>query len=245
MIIIPMLGNSSRFFKAGYSVPKYELPLAGHTVFYWVLQSFRKYFNSEHFLFLVREDFDGEKFVRNELEMASIQSFEILSVRGTTEGQAATVALGIKETSHLTDSEPIYIFNADSFMPDFSLPMFESGCGGVLDVFEGEGEHWSFVEPGNNNQVLRTTEKERISNLCSNGFYAFSDANLFEEIYLEARKRKDAVNGEYYVAPLYNLLIEKGLLVNYRLVADSGCIFCGTPDEYEALINGEWSGFGH
>lgn len=33
MFIIPMAGLSSRFFKAGYTKPKYQLDLNGETVF--------------------------------------------------------------------------------------------------------------------------------------------------------------------------------------------------------------------
>ena len=33
MIVIPMLGKSSRFFDAGYERPKYQLPLGDGTVF--------------------------------------------------------------------------------------------------------------------------------------------------------------------------------------------------------------------
>ncbi|HGG7172902.1 TPA: capsular biosynthesis protein, partial [Escherichia coli] len=34
MFVITMAGLSSRFFNAGYTVPKYQLPLHGQTVFY-------------------------------------------------------------------------------------------------------------------------------------------------------------------------------------------------------------------
>ena len=63
VIVIPMLGRSSRFFNAGYSIPKYQLPLGGETVFTKVVRSFEAYFNLEHFLFLVRTDQNDFDFV--------------------------------------------------------------------------------------------------------------------------------------------------------------------------------------
>ena len=42
MIIIPMLGRSSRFFNVGYDKPKYELPLGDETVFSSSVRSFHK-----------------------------------------------------------------------------------------------------------------------------------------------------------------------------------------------------------
>lgn len=44
MFIIPMAGLSSRFFKAGYNKPKYQLMLGKETVFSWAVKSFEKYF---------------------------------------------------------------------------------------------------------------------------------------------------------------------------------------------------------
>ena len=40
MIVIPMAGLSSRFTKAGYTKPKYMLPLAGKSVFAHSIESF-------------------------------------------------------------------------------------------------------------------------------------------------------------------------------------------------------------
>ena len=45
-IIIPMAGESSRFFNAGYTVPKYMLPLGSETVFDKAIKSFKDYFNN-------------------------------------------------------------------------------------------------------------------------------------------------------------------------------------------------------
>ncbi|EKO3985769.1 capsular biosynthesis protein, partial [Vibrio fluvialis] len=42
MIMIPMAGMSSRFFKAGYSKPKYMLEAKGKTLFEHSVLSFEK-----------------------------------------------------------------------------------------------------------------------------------------------------------------------------------------------------------
>ncbi len=52
MFVLPMVGLSSRFFDAGYTLPKYQLPLHGRTVFAHVVDSFRDYFDSDEFLFI-------------------------------------------------------------------------------------------------------------------------------------------------------------------------------------------------
>ena len=45
MIVIPMAGLSSRFFKAGFEVPKYQLKINDSYVFDLALKSFIQYFD--------------------------------------------------------------------------------------------------------------------------------------------------------------------------------------------------------
>lgn len=243
MIIIPMVGKSSRFFSAGYTVPKYKLPLAGLTVFDWVLKSFQKYMGSERFIFIVRADFERDDFVRNRVESSAIEDFSIVKLDGDTEGQAHTVQLGIEGANLQQLDEPLVIFNADSFLIDFVLPSDEELGSGMIEVFVGEGEHWSFVEPKNEFQVSRTTEKDRISDLCSNGLYFFNSPKTFELGFTSMKTSKRSVKGEYYVAPLYNELIKRHYDIRYRVQSAVNCVFCGTPGEYEQLIESNWPGF--
>ncbi|WP_099299024.1 NTP transferase domain-containing protein [Corynebacterium dentalis] len=243
MIIIPMMGRSSRFFDAGYKIPKYELPLAGKTVLDWVLQSFEPYFDIETFVFVVRRDFKGKTAVQKALQRSRIAKYEILEFDQETRGQADTVYKALKALCLEESSIPLAIFNADSFLPSFEMPDLSDSDAGVIDVFQGEGDHWSFIEPGPSNTVLKTTEKERISDYCSNGFYYFRSCSIFVEAFICARGETSPLNAELYVAPLYNCLIAKGHQIRYRLQPREFNVFCGTPMEYESLNALGWPGF--
>lgn len=234
MIVIPMVGRSSRFFAAGYTRPKYELVVGDFSVFYHAVNSFRKYFESDLFLFIVRNNFGAEEFVRHELELLGLKIFHIKVLEHDTRGQADTVFQGLHDVDV---NEPLYIFNIDTFRPGFSKPEVSQSCDGYLEVFEGDGDHWSFVEPGRDAQVLRTTEKQRISNLCSDGLYFFRERSYFDEAFNYAVLNKNTVHGEFYVAPLYNYLIKRGLDIRYVRIDLREVVFCGTPLEYEALIS--------
>lgn len=238
MIIIPMMGRSSRFFDAGYSVPKYELPLAGASVFDHVLRSFADYFDDEHFLFVVRQDFGGTDYVKQRLEAHNIRHFEIVELAHDTLGQADTVYQGLQRTqaSAARLAEPLVIFNADSFLLSFRMPTVEELKDGMLEVFVGEGDHWSFVRPGEDSTVLETREKVRISSLCSDGLYFFRSAGTFTHAFEKAVTRQVLEHGEYYVAPLYNFLIEDEMTITYRVIDRSEYVVCGTPAEYEELV---------
>ena len=152
-----------------------------------------------------------------------------------TEGQAETIYLALQQLPDKQD-EPLYIFNIDTFRYDFVKPDFALACDGYIEVFQGEGEHWSFVEPTGDNDVARTTEKERISDLCSDGLYYFASNALFRHYFEQMKNRNLYVKNELYVAPMYNLLLADGKVVKYDLIAPDAIDFCGTPSEYEALL---------
>jgi hypothetical protein len=234
MFVIPMVGLSSRFFSMGYEVPKYQLPLNTSTVFTHVIESFRPYYEKDEFYFLCRNDYDADLFIRNELNKIGIKKYKIKTININTKGQAETVYIGLKE---VPSTEELYIFNIDTFLLKFRKSNFDNECQGYLEVFHGDGDHWSFVYPGNEEKVLSTTEKIRISNLCCNGLYYFKSKEIYDEIFDAERKDKNTINGEFYIAPLYNRIIAMGGQVNYKLVDESDVIACGTPEEYKKLFN--------
>lgn len=232
MIVIPMLGKSSRFFEAGYKIPKYELVVGEYSVFYHAVNSFRQYFESDLFLFIIRNDMRVDNFVRSQIELLGIKKFQIKILPNETLGQADTVFQGLEDVEL---QQSLYIFNIDTFRPNFLKHKISDLCDGYLEVFEGDGEHWSFVKPGLDTKVIRTTEKKRISNLCSNGLYFFRECNYFVDAFKNAQSNNNKTRGEYYVAPLYNYLIGQGLDIRYVKIKRSEVIFCGTPKEYMDL----------
>ena len=236
MIIIPMAGKSSRFYKAGYTLPKFMLPFKGKTIFEEAVSSFKKYFETDFFLFITREDDGSKGFVSMKCNELNIKNFEIYSINHDTKGQADTISIGLNNMISKQKNEPIYIFNIDSIRINFTKPTskFLKNVSGYLEVFIGDGEHWSFVEPLPNNFVKRTTEKIKISDFCSNGLYYFKSIALFKETFESYRIRNNYK--ELYVAPMYNQLIENNLSVKYVLLNKNDTIFSGTPMEYENLI---------
>ncbi|WP_113680049.1 glycosyltransferase family 2 protein [Actinobacillus minor] len=236
MFIIPMAGLSSRFFKAGYTKPKYQLDLNGETVFAWSVCSFEKYFATDKFIFIYRDIYNTKTFLEKEIKKLGISNYELICLPKETLGQADTVYQGIK---NIDSDEEIYIFNIDSKIVNFTKPTWVDKCDGYLEVFKGVGNHWSFAKPENENsrKVIRTTEKERISDLCSDGLYYFQKKSVFEKLFLDAKAKGNTSKNEYYVAPLYNDLIAQQAIVYYNLISKDKILFCGTPDEYQALLD--------
>jgi len=239
MIIIPMAGLSSRFSKAGYSQPKYMLPLNGRTVFTHSVSSFSNYFQTESFVFIARNIADTENFIFSETTNMGIKDVRIIILEKETSGQAETIELGIQK-ANLDLQTSLTIFNIDTFRKEFIFPdtSWFSTSDGYLEVFRGVGENWSYVEPSNINSepvVLRTAEKQPISDLCCDGLYHFKKASDF--LYALFQERYSPSSQELYVAPLYNHLIKKGKKIHYYTIPKKKIIFCGVPLEYTELLN--------
>ncbi|SIQ13844.1 hypothetical protein SAMN05880558_102123 [Aeromonas sp. RU39B] len=232
MIIIPMAGLSSRFFKAGYSEPKYKLSAHGKTLFNWSLSSFKQYFDSELFIIICRDVYDTPAFVASQLDQMGVKHYQIKTLEAETRGQAETVALAL---DLVPDNEPLLIFNIDTCRHQCTYP--DAPYDAWLEVFEGEGDHWSFAKiDANTDLVTETTEKVRISNLCSNGVYYFKDKVTYNLAYQQLKRDTQT---ELYIAPMFNYIIGSGGKVGYRLVPISSHIFMGTPAEYEQFLRYE------
>ncbi|HDV0904484.1 TPA: glycosyltransferase family 2 protein [Vibrio fluvialis] len=237
MIMIPMAGMSSRFFKAGYSKPKYMLEAKGKTLFEHSVLSFEKYFKDELFVFVIRDVYETRKFVIDQVKKLGIKDFKIVCLDVETKGQAETVFLGL---DGIDDNESLTIFNIDTFRPEFSYPDLSSKEDGYLEVFQGSGDNWSFVLPENEESTLlvETAEKRPISDLCCTGLYYFNKVSDFKISYNDYLNKPKELweKGELYVAPLYNFLIKNGKSIHYHKIERDEVIFCGTPDEYDDFL---------
>ncbi|MGX9276948.1 glycosyltransferase family 2 protein [Pantoea ananatis] len=229
MIIIPMAGLSSRFFKAGYTQPKYKLEAHGKTLFEWSVKTFEDYYDSEKFIFICRDVYDTPSFVASEINKIGIKDFEIVVLSSETRGQAETVFLSLDK---VPNDLPFVVFNIDTYEKEFKF--FETQNDAYLEVFKGEGEHWSFALPdGNSSKVSKTTEKVRISDLCSNGVYGFKNKEIFINAFIEMIREN---TGELYIAPMFNYIIAKNMCVHYKLSPIENHFFMGTPSEYNEFL---------
>ena len=245
MIVIPMAGLSRRFTEAGYDRPKYMLPAHGRSVFTHAVGSFVRYAATIPFLFIARGGAATQDFIAAECRALGIESARIILLDRTTTGQAETVELGIRAAA-LAETEPVTIFNIDTFRPGFAFPRagWFAHSDGYLEVFPSSGANWSFVRPANGTEplALETAEKRPISDLCCTGLYHFARvADFMHALELE---RGAPSMPELYVAPIYNHLIAAGKRIHYAMIDASEVVFCGVPEEYENFLARRWTGPG-
>lgn len=238
-IVIPMAGLSSRFYKQGYTLPKYMLPVGNDTVFYHSLKSFSHFVDSYYLIIGIKGKLDVD-FVNQQMELLGLNHYEIVLLGSNTNGQAETVYEGIK-LSRNKNIDDILIFNIDTFRNKITYPKDfpHNTCDGYLETFIGSGSNWSNVMPDSTSSFLvkYTAEKQSISKYCCTGLYYFKNSKNFNLAYDHWINTHDATT-EVYIAPLYNYLINEGLQICFTVIDKKDVIFCGVPDEYEVTKNG-------
>ena len=221
-----MCGESKRFKNQGYKDPKFTLSLKNKSIFFHVVRGFSDYFNIDTFIFIINRS-KHKSFINSELSKLGLKKYKIILLKSKTNGQAETVYKGIK---NLEIKNGIYIFNIDTIHKKFKKKKITGD--GYWEVFNGKGNTWSFAKVKNNNIIL-TTEKNRISNLCSNGLYFFKKKKYFTLPYESLIKFYKLNKNELYVSLLFNELIKMKKKIKIKKINLKDMIFCGTPAEYK------------
>ncbi len=235
IVIITMAGLGSRFRKAGYNVPKYMIEAKGKTLFEWSMDSLLGYNeNVSKYIFVVRKEDDSADFIRTKCSEYNIKNIEIISIDYMTDGQASTCMLAIPSCE---PDESIMVYNIDTYVEPYELNFKDIKGDGYIPCFHADGTHWSFVKVDENGNAVEVREKVRISDNCTLGAYYFSTAKLFENLYDEYYSDKSKLEkNEKYIAPLYNLMIEKGMAVNIGIVDSNKIHVLGTPEELNIFL---------
>lgn len=233
-IVITMAGLGSRFRKAGYNIPKYEIEVNGHTLFHWSMESLSG-LSSNKYIFIVRKEDHASGFIRAECEKIGIHDPIVLEIDYLTKGQAETAALA---APYLDEWDSLFIFNIDTYVEAGHMCDDQIHGDGFIPCFSAPGDHWSFVRIDETGKAIEVREKTRVSDHCTVGAYYFKTAklymDLYKEYYLSGDRPLEA--GERYVAPLYNYLVqEKHGEVFISDIPSEFVHVLGTPEEVEVF----------
>lgn len=236
-VVITMGGAGSRFRKMGYDVPKYMIDANGKTLFEWSmisLEGFREQVSQYIFIALKDEKKDVTEFINAKCETLEIKHFHVIVIDSLTDGQATTALLA---KQYWKPDNALLIYNIDTYVEANEMNSRELRGDGFIPCFKAEGEHWSFVKLGPDGKAVEIREKCRISDNCTLGAYYFRSCGLYEELYTEYYENdENLVNGEKYVAPLYNYLIGKGGSVYISDVKPEKVHVLGTPEELQLFL---------
>lgn len=233
-IVIPMAGRGQRFVDAGYRVPKPLIDVRGKPMYAWAVDGLPLERARRLIFICLRQHLDGLALERDIRGRYARHEPVIQALDGVTAGQACTV-LTVREL--IDGDEPLLIYNADTYCRTTLGQALEAlgPVDGVVDVFHAEGDRWSFARVDSAMRVLETAEKRRISDWATTGLYYFRRGRDFvrhAEAMIAAGER--AGGGEFYVAPVYNRLIQAGGDVRANPVADVWVL--GTPEELATFV---------
>lgn len=228
-----MAGFGQRFRNAGYTIPKYMVKVHGRTLFQWSLLSLANFIRSgAHFAFAVRAADNASGFIRSEASSLGIKSMILLELDAPTDGQATTAFMAAQ--SFDDPSAPILIYNIDTFVHPDSLSVEDVRGDGWIPCFKAEGDHWSFVKTDQHQRAIEVREKARISSDATVGLYWFASFEIFRETYDEYYSKKENIEqGERFVAPLYNLMIQNGKDVYISDIPLDAVVPLGIPSDVD------------
>ena len=228
-VVITMAGIGARFRAAGWTIPKYQIEVRGKTLFEWSMSSLNA-FRQWQFIFLVRREDQAEKFITSTCAGMGIEP-KLIELDRLTKGQAETALLA---SNAWREDEPLLVYNIDTYVEPGQLrPELITGDG-FIPCFNADGTHWSFVRLDSEDRVIEVQEKIRISDHCSIGAYYFRSAKLYSDLYNEFYVQSN-VEKEYYIAPMYNRLIERGGEVRIQSIDSKYVHVLGTPEEVETF----------
>lgn len=230
-IIITAVGQGSRFTNIGISKPKYKIIANDKSLFYWSINSLRRFFDYK-FIFIFRKTLYDKKFVMEEIQKLGIRNYSIILVDYLTEGQASTAMFADK---YMDDDESFMIYNIDTMIyPESMNEEIIKNCDGTIVVAKALGEHWSFAKLGDDGFVSNVSEKIKISDYASVGPYYFKYWKDFKWVF---NNFKDDIKKQYkevYVCPMYQYLIDqKKKKIKIFEIKNTDFVCLGTPKEVE------------
>jgi len=181
------------------------------------------------------EENDVKGFIDKKCQELGIENYHVIILDYLTDGQATTA---MKAAEFWKRENALLIYNIDTYVEAGEMNSAELKGDGFIPCFQAEGDHWSFVRLDDSGKVVEIKEKQRISNYCTLGAYYFKTCGLYEDLYNEYySKTRELVNGEKYVAPLYDYLLSKGGEIYISDIAPERVHVLGTPEELQAFLN--------
>jgi dTDP-glucose pyrophosphorylase len=233
-----MAGLGSRFANVGYELPKPLIPVNGHPMIRLVVQNLRPK-QPHRFIFLCLKD-HIEKYKVDLLLKDWEPSCQIVVVDQVTEGAACTVLLA---KDMINNNDSLMIANSDQWV-DVNINTYletinAMSFDGLIMTMWADDPKWSFVSLDTQGHVTEVVEKEVISNEATVGIYNFGKGADFVAAAEKMIEKGARVNGEFYVAPVYNELIAQGQTIGYFNIGKvgDGMYGLGVPEDLDMFIS--------
>lgn len=231
-IVIPMAGRGSRFAEAGYKLPKPLINIHCHAMIEYVIKNISP--TTDHrFIFICQEEHIRKYNIDKKLKSFSPECV-IIPIDYVTEGAACTVLLA---RDYINNEDGLMIANSDQYVNiDINNYLDRlDDADGLIMTMPSNHPKWSYIKYDSEGMVTLVREKEVVSNEATVGIYNYAHGKEFvhyAEVMIEKGIR---VNGEYYVAPVYNEMIEAGAKITFHNIGEE-MYGLGTPEDLDIFI---------
>ena len=238
-IVIPMAGKSSRFFEAGFTMPKYLLPLSpkedGISMIEGAVNSLHLYGN---LYFIVQREhcmFGIDSFLKSKYPGCTV-----LYLERYTGGCVESVYEAAK--AYINNDAPLVISNCDQYLEwnssEFMKICNQSHVDGCVLTYFTDTEKNSYCRVDLNGRCLEFREKQVISPHSLVGVHYWKRGSDFiaSAEHMLRNNVRDA--GEYYVSTSYNYLIKHGKHITICPLREGEVYHSiGVPQTYYDFLN--------
>ncbi len=244
-VLILLAGSNAGFKEAGYMFPKPLVEIAGKPLVQHVIERLAPLVQTgARLIFLIRHDDNLRYHISSVVKLLS-PAAEVREVRGETSGAACSALLAV---DLIGNPEPLIIINGDQLiegdLPAIVRDFTDRKLDGGIAVFPDVHPRWSFVKCDAHGAVIEAAEKRPISNLATAGFYYFASGQEFVSAAQAMILKDAAVNGLFYVCPVYNELILRNRRIGVHPIEKARYISLATPQgvqAYERRLTGSSS----
>lgn len=246
-LVVPMSGLGSRFAERGYADPKPLIKVHGKPMIEWVLNMFP---GLDKPVFVCRESHLRDTHMRETLESLAPEG-TIVSTPGAKLGPVDAV---MRAASAIDDAQPVLVSYCDYYMhwdmEAFLQATWRHDCHGAIPCYSGFHPHlipernvYASCAVDENESLLEIREKysfaaDKTRARHSPGVYWFRSGKVLKHYFQRYLEEGPALNGEYYVSLVYNLMLRDGLNVWAPVNVSRFCQW-GTPEdlrEHESWI---------
>lgn len=231
-IVVPMAGRGSRFAQAGYQMPKPLIDIHGHPMIEYVVSNIRP--DQDHrFIFICQQEHLEKYDLMKRLEQIAPGCI-VVAVDHITDGAACTVLLA---EQYIDNDDPLMIANSDQYV-DTDINKYIAAMGdydGLIMTMPASDPKWSFIRYDEDGFVTLVREKEVISDQATVGIYNYRYGRDFVKYAHQMMEKDIRVNGEFYVAPVYNEMVEAGKKLVFRDVGEK-MYGLGVPEDLERFV---------
>lgn len=237
-ILIPMAGLGSRFLKNGFSVPKQLINIKDKHLIDISMSCIDT--DRCNLIFIIRDEHVYNFRMDDILKKKFGNDIKIIVLDKLTDGSVCSC---LEAKQYIDNDDPLIIHTLDiEFSPAFNpYSMYDISSDGVILTFKSNSNNYSYAKI-ENNLIIQTAEKKAISQNACVGIYGFkrgSDFCKYAEKMISLNLR---TNNEFYISPMYNLLIQDGLKITNQEV-EKMHVF-GTPEEFNFYKNNVIKKFG-